>query len=724
MPLNSPAIDWNAIRPLNGSRADGFEELCAQLARAERPTGSSFERKGPPDAGVECYAVLGDLTEWGWQAKYFHQLGDSQLSQLDRSVKTALDKHPQLVRYFVCVPLDRPDPRIEGRSSAKDRWGQHVLKWEGWASDRGLTVEFVYWGRSELLECLARPEHAGRLRFWFDVRRFDRSWFDARLQEAINTAGPRYTPEIHVDLPIAGDLEAFGRTEEFFNRIKGEARKIRKKLPSFRRSAVPAEDTLEASESSLGSQVQAVLTALGELKTQVVGTLPFAAIAEQIAEALATTDQLSLLLAEREEEYDAQESKPDRPASRAHYSHNPFRERGYELQKLRSELLGTQKALSQGDSVAGRALMLLKGDVGTGKTHLLCDVAKRRVADGRPTVLLMGQRFTGTEEPWVQTLQQLDLSGLTAEEFVGALEAAAQAADSRALMLIDAINEGSGRQIWPSHMAGFLVHLERSEWIGVLLSVRSSYEEIIVPEEVRNRAFSTTHPGFAGVEYDATRSFFVHHGLELPSTPLLAPEFRNPLFLKTLCRGLQDTGQTRLPRGFNGITYAFGLYLDAINERLASSLNFDKQDRLVRRALERLAKSLVDSGQSWLPRASAKEVVDALLPGREFHDSLFHALIVEGVLAEDVARRPDSTVEDKVFVAYERLADHLVCQTLLDAHLDTDAPASAFAAGAPLAFLWEKRQMGIYLTQVTPRCRILGDGRLSPEFGRVRGAFR
>ena len=33
-------------------------------------------------------------------------------------------------------------------------------------------------------------------------------------------------------------------------------------------------------------------------------------------------------------------------------------------------------------------------------------------------------------------------------------------------------------------------------------------------------------------------------------------------------------------------------------------------------------------------------------------------------------------------------------------------------------------EMGIYLTQVTPRCRILGDGRLSPEFGRVRGAFR
>ena len=32
--------------------------------------------------------------------------------------------------------------------------------------------------------------------------------------------------------------------------------------------------------------------------------------------------------------------------------------------------------------------------------------------------------------------------------------------------------------------------------------------------------------------------------------------------------------------------------------------------------------------------------------------------------------------------------------------------------------------MGIHLTQVTPSCRILGNGRLSPESGRVRGAFR
>ena len=46
-------IDWGAIRPIRGSQQTGFEELCAQLARAESPRDGKFTRKGSPDAGVE-----------------------------------------------------------------------------------------------------------------------------------------------------------------------------------------------------------------------------------------------------------------------------------------------------------------------------------------------------------------------------------------------------------------------------------------------------------------------------------------------------------------------------------------------------------------------------------------------------------------------------------------------------------------------------------------------
>jgi hypothetical protein len=40
---------------------------------------------------------------------------------------------------------------------------------------------------------------------------------------------------------------------------------------------------------------------------------------------------------------------------------------------------------------ANRQVVALFGDAGTGKTHLLCDVAKRRLDAAMPTVLFLGQ---------------------------------------------------------------------------------------------------------------------------------------------------------------------------------------------------------------------------------------------------------------------------------------------------------------------------------------------
>ena len=275
---------------------------------------------------------------------------------------------------------------------------------------------------------------------------------------------------------------------------------------------------------------------------------------------------------------------------------------------------------------------------------------------------------------------------------MGALDAAAEAAGARALVLIDAVNEGTGRTLWPNHLAAFLAQMERSQWIGVVLSIRSSYEEIVIPEDVRSRAHIIIHDGFAGHEYDATRTFFIHYGLELPSTPLLAPEFRNPLFLKTLCPGLNAKGQTRLPRGFQGITAVFDLYLEAVNGRVASIVGFNPKTPLVKQALELVSKALLDSGERWLSVAAAETLVNSLASGRDFEKSLYRALVVEDLLIEEAAWREEGAGEDVVFIAYERFADHLAAKTLLDRHFDANNPAAAFAAGGPLSFFTDTEQ--------------------------------
>ncbi len=664
-------LDWNAIRPLNGGRDKAFEELCSQLARAEAPQGARFVRKGTPDAGVECYAVLPDDTEWAWQSKYFDTLGDSQWKQLDESVEAAIKKHPQLRFYYVCVPLDLADARIVGKKSgthwksAKDQWNDHVTKWRGWAQKEDRTIEFVWWGSSELLERLARTEHVGRVRFWFDKRGFDGAWFSARLDEAVRAAGPRYTPEIHVELPIAEDLDAFGRTQRFFIRVKALAIPLREALQRLRYPQHSIDDAETAAKTAVLSEtVQTVLNALGAISQAAAGPLALPSVVEKIEASSAPVNALAALLDKRAEEHDAQQPRDD--AGHSRYRSNPFRERGHTLRRLEGALREASEALRRAHELAASSTLVLRGNAGTGKTHLLCDVVKRRVEAHQPTVLVMGQRFVSNDAPWSQVLQHLDLGGLSAEEFIGALEASAQASGERALIVIDAINEGTGRTVWPTHLAAFLAQAERSPWIGVVLSVRSSYEEVVIPAEVRDGAPLVTHHGFREHEYAAAKTFFVHYGLELPSTPLLAPEFQNPLFLKTLCRGLKEQGHQRLPRGFHGISAVFDLYLDAVNTGLAQQLGYDARRPLVRRAVNAFAAALADANERWLPREPAAQIVDSLLPDRDFERSLFRGLIVEGVLAEDFLLREGTTRPDIVYVAYERLADHLIAKVLLD----------------------------------------------------------
>ncbi len=137
--------------------------------------------------------------------------------------------------------------------------------------------------------------------------------------------------------------------------------------------------------------------------------------------------------------------------------------------------------------------------------------------------------------------------------------------DGKPSVLIDALNDSPDIMIPAQTLRSFLEVVARYEWIGVAISVRSTYQDLIIPsDEGEDRLMRIEHHGFAGVEFQATRRFFDYYGVEQPSVPLLSPEFQTPLFLKVLCEGLRNSGRTRLPRGLHGITAIFGLFVSSI----------------------------------------------------------------------------------------------------------------------------------------------------------------
>ena len=669
--------EWTKLRSWNGSQAGGFEELCVQLADDHASGRASFERVGDPDGGVECYCELPDGTKWGWQAKFFlSALGETQWRQLDRSVETALKAHPSLSRYFVCVPRNLSHAPRAGVRTEKQKWHDRVAKWQELASGHGRDVEFVLWGETQLLQELSRPEYVGRREFWFgDPGQFSGAWLQSRIDGAIRTAGPRYTPEIHVDLPIARQFEVFGRTDFAAAEVRELAEDIQGGLSYLERIVAdgsPNEDFIGLGE--FVSSIQQVAQQISGHRCLPNEDWRLASIAGTIRDVLANCDHAR---AELKTASDALQQQVSEQKESSATRVNHFSEALHTLDALERTAWGTWSALQEMADIADSRLMLITGQAGTGKTHLLCDVARRRIDEGRPTLLLMGQQFTTSEPPWTQALQQLDLAHHSAETLVGALESAAQASGCRALLMIDAVNEARDHQLWNTHLASFLAPIEASPWIGVALSVRSTYAHHRVPEEVWASGVEVMHAGFAGVAYEAARNFFDHYGIEFPSVPLIRPEFSNPLFLKTLCAGLKGSGERRVPLGSEGIAAVFDRYLTEVNRRIAARLDIDPTDQVVHRALKIIAEECVRDESRLIARDKIRERINSLVPTTGFMDSLYRALVDADLLSEfEVASRPDGWF---VTFGYEWFADHLMASHLVGEHADCSSLAGALS---------------------------------------------
>lgn len=197
-------LNWNNIRSINNSQKEGFEELVCQLAKNDEFQNSkSFVRKGSPDAGVECFWILNDGKEICYQAKFFTSpLTSTQWGEVDDSVKTALEKHPNIIKYIVSIPQDRADARVKGKKSFLDKWNDAVIKWEKWAIEKDREVEFIYEGSSELYNKLSKPQNIGKTLFWFNQDEYSNDWFLKQNNNKIEDLGVRYSPKINVDLEL------------------------------------------------------------------------------------------------------------------------------------------------------------------------------------------------------------------------------------------------------------------------------------------------------------------------------------------------------------------------------------------------------------------------------------------------------------------------------------------------------------------------------------------
>jgi hypothetical protein len=324
---------------------------------------------------------------------------------------------------------------------------------------------------------------------------------------------------------------------------------------------------------------------------------------------------------------------------------------------------------SQAVQAASLGTLLITGPAGCGKSHMVADTALRRAVRGRPTFLLLGQHL-GAGPVWPQLCQQLDLA-ISANDLLAALEVAARVrGQGRALLIIDAINEGAGADVWPDQLGGFLADCAAHPWVAVVLTVRDTYRREVLPTK-ELRLTEVLHRGLAGREEEALRRYAEHYHLRLPDFPPLLPELTNPLFLRSLCRSVRARGHDAIPREASNLSWVFDGLLSAANAAVSHPRRLDRDvnDDIVGRAVTALAEGLLDADEEYLPFSVARDLCDAIHPESRFSRSLLNALVAEGVLLrERVRRSSDAEPVDQVRFTYQRMADHVRSETVLARH--------------------------------------------------------
>lgn len=79
------------------------------------------------------------------------------------------------------------------------------------------------------------------------------------------------------------------------------------------------------------------------------------------------------------------------------------------------------------------------------------------------------------------------------------------------------------------------------------------------------RGFETT-----AEQIRAAKVYMDRRGIARPSTPWLAPEFVNPLFLRSACIALNQDKKTEFPRGLTGTKAILAFYLRSVARNLGA----------------------------------------------------------------------------------------------------------------------------------------------------------
>lgn len=344
----------------------------------------------------------------------------------------------------------------------------------------------------------------------------------------------------------------------------------------------------------------------------------------------------------------------------------------YTFRKLEDIVLKIKGFCDRPDAkLANNPNLLLLGEAGIGKTHFLCDIAKNRIADGYPTIILLGHHFQQFTDPGKQIIKILDIN-IPFEKLIRQLHRQAVKTKTRCLLLIDALYEGD-KNAWRKSFNSFVKQLQPFKGVGLIVSCRTPFEKITIPNKPKPKGVVLFHPGFQEIELDAQVAFFKYYKIPTPEVPLLTPEFSNPLFLKLFCKALEEATVRKkhkqikdIASGQKGMTYIFESFVRERGKHIESAIGLSR-GYCWNNVSKKIAENMAENGREWIPISELKTLLN-IRKAKVF----INKLISEGMLHDTLewVQEQKAPIE-AVRLPYQKFSDHIIARYLLSKFLNT-----------------------------------------------------
>lgn len=399
---------------------------------------------------MEAFAILDDGSVVGLQAKtWWDGFDRSQKTQIENSIRAATSRHPTLVRYVVCCPLDLLESKGRGNAGTSERERWQTYETESKAAFPNVTLE--YKGKMGIEGWLQEPDSETIRAYWFDGKVIPRDHW-RQLFERVKS-GPmdlRYVPDLHVSTSLEEDLSWFVNAPQSARDLKLEIARLADALKQKRERIsnleyLPGEHPPQAL-SDCAMLVEAIDCSLEDL-----ALLRSAAQSQY----LPTIDvKASIALEVREAASRVEDELGGR--DRLSFASSPTQSVLKALSGL-EELLDAVRELVEIQQFLRRMLIVL-GEAGTGKTQTISKLCDAASGEGTP-VLVLAARAYNPNDSWNEMLGQAsNRPGWTADQILDALEASSlcawrgspesRSAPRRAILALDGPDESPVPQAW------------------------------------------------------------------------------------------------------------------------------------------------------------------------------------------------------------------------------------------------------------------------------------